>query len=166
MLFINNPSSRRNGGLVSARQKTILSLDAQLCFALYTASRAMTTAYRPMLDALGITYPQYLVLLVLWESDKLNITDIGARLHLDSGTLTPMIKRMERGGLVRRVRDRDDERCVRVMLAAGGRALKSRAATIPRKLACKVGITHEEAMKLRQQVARITEALCAEPDAA
>jgi DNA-binding MarR family transcriptional regulator len=121
----------------------------------------MTSAYRPLLDKLGLTYPQYLVMLVLWEDQELAIKEIGARLFLDSGTLTPMIKRMERAKLVRRVRDQDDERFVRVALASAGKALRARALDVPQQLACRVGMSYDEAMSLRRQVSRITEALCA-----
>lgn len=137
-----------------------LSLDMQLCFALYAASRAMTAAYRPMLEELGLTYPQYLVMIVLWESDDLTIKALGERLYLDSGTLTPMIKRMERAGLLKRTRDEHDERNVRVTLTRQGRALRKQATEVPQKMACLVGISFEEAMALRRQAARITEALC------
>ena len=93
-----------------------LRLDAQLCFALYAASRATTAAYREPLAELGLTYPQYLVLLVLWEEEGLSVKEIGQRLHLDSGTLTPVLKRLEEAGFVRRRRDAQDERQVRVEL--------------------------------------------------
>lgn len=108
-----------------------LLLDHQLCFALYSASLAMTKLYKPLLGALGLTYPQYVVMLVLWEQDGLAVSEIGERLFLDSGTLTPLLKRLESMALIVRVRDEQDERRVRVNLIAAGRALKSRAATIP-----------------------------------
>ena len=106
-------------------------LDNQLCFALYSASLAMTKLYKPLLGGLGLTYPQYVVMLVLWEQDGLTVSEIGERLFLDSGTLTPLLKRLESMALIVRVRDEQDERRVRVNLIAAGRALKSRAATIP-----------------------------------
>lgn len=115
---------------------TWLHLDAQLCFALYSASLAMTKAYKPLLDPLGLTYPQYLVLLVLWESDGLAVSEIGRRLTLDSGTLTPLLKRLEDAGLVQRLRDAADERRVRLHLTSAGRALKARARRIPPAIAC------------------------------
>lgn len=108
-----------------------LRLENQLCFALYSASLAMSKAYKPHLDALGITYPQYLVLLVLWERDGRTVSEIGEALHLDSGTLTPLLKRMESAGLVARRRDSGDERRVLVDLTADGRRLKAKARTIP-----------------------------------
>lgn len=111
-----------------------LRLEEQLCFALYSASRAVTSAYRPLLDELNLTYPQYLVLLVLWEDDACTIGQLGDRLHLDSGTLSPLIKRLEAAGLVRRQRSNADERRVDVTLTAEGRALEDRAACIPERL--------------------------------
>ena len=108
-----------------------LRLDNQLCFALYSASLAMTKLYKPLLDELGITYPQYLVLLVLWERDGITVSELGERLSLDSGTLTPLLKRLETAGWVSRLRDTQDERRVLVRLSAAGRELKERAARIP-----------------------------------
>lgn len=116
----------------------VLLLDNQLCFALHSTSLAMTKVYKPHLDALGVTYPQYLVLLVLWERDGLGVSEIGARLFLDSGTLTPLLKRLEAQGLVNRSRDPEDERRVEVRLTDAGRALKEDAAGIP---ACILGAT-------------------------
>ena len=108
-----------------------LRLDHQLCFALYSASLAMTKLYKPMLDELGLTYPQYLALLALWEQDGLTVSDLGERLHLDSGTLTPLLKRLETAGLLSRLRDVQDELRVLIRLTAAGRQLKKRAARIP-----------------------------------
>jgi DNA-binding MarR family transcriptional regulator len=108
-----------------------LRLENQLCFALYSTSLAMTKAYKPMLDAIGLTYPQYLVMLVLWEEDGLMVSEIGERLFLDSGTLTPLLKRMEATGLLARLRDTEDERRVRAKLTATGNSLKGNAAGIP-----------------------------------
>jgi DNA-binding MarR family transcriptional regulator len=121
-----------------ARRDPLL-LDEQLCFALYSASRAMTRTYAPLLEPLGLTYPQYVVLLVLWERDGVPVHEIGARLALDSGTLTPLLKRLERQGLVERRRGSDDERVVRIHLTAAGRALRARARKIPTDLACRAG---------------------------
>ena len=108
-----------------------LRLDNQLCFALYSASLAMTKLYKPLLDELGLTYPQYLALLVLWEQDGVSVSELGQRLSLDSGTLTPLLKRLEAAGLLTRLRDAEDERRVRVVLTADGRALKTEARRIP-----------------------------------
>lgn len=108
-----------------------LQLDHQLCFALYSASLAMTKLYKPLLAELGLTYPQYLALLALWERDGLQVSELGARLFLDSGTLTPLLKRLEAAGLVQRQRSSDDERRVHIHLTGSGRALKARAAQVP-----------------------------------
>jgi len=125
-----------------------LSLDEHLCFALYSASRAMTAAYRPLLTELGITYPQYLVLLVL-----------GERLQLDSGTLSPLLKRMEAGGIVRRQRSETDERQVEVALTTEGKRLRRKVHCIPEKLFPLTGLTPEQAIDLRADIVRLTEAL-------
>jgi DNA-binding MarR family transcriptional regulator len=116
-----------------------LLLDHQLCFALYAASLAMTKLYKPMLDPLGLTYPQYLVMLVLWQGDGVTVSQIGERLALDSGTLTPLLKRLELGGLVRRLRDAQDERRVLLQLTPAGRALKARARSVPQSIAAASG---------------------------
>ncbi|WP_313083198.1 MarR family transcriptional regulator [Pulveribacter sp.] len=110
----------------------LLRLDHQVCFALYSASLAMTRLYTPLLDALGLTYPQYVALLALWERDGLTVSELGERLFLDSGTLTPLLKRLEAAGLVARQRDPQDERRVRITLTPEGRALRARAEDIPR----------------------------------
>ena len=109
------------------RTASALDLNEQLCFALYAASRRMTAAYRPLLDALDLTYPQYLVMLVLWEQDGLTVRELGARLQLDSGTLTPLLKRLERAGLISRRRRVSDEREVEVGLTRSGRILRAGA---------------------------------------
>ena len=108
-----------------------LRLDNQLCFALYSASLAMTRLYQPLLAQLGLTYPQYLVMLALWEQDDVAVSDIGQRLGLDSGTLTPLLKRLAQQGLLSRERDAQDERRVRVRLSVAGQALREQAAQIP-----------------------------------
>ena len=108
-----------------------LLLDNQLCFAMYSTSLAMTKLYKPLLADLGLTYPQYLVMLVLWETDALTVSALGERLYLDSGTLTPLLKRMEQSGLLARVRSAQDERRVEVSLTHVGRKLKARAAAVP-----------------------------------
>jgi DNA-binding MarR family transcriptional regulator len=112
-----------------------LRLDNQLCFLFHRISRELTAAYRPLLADLGLTYPQYLVMLVLWEDDGLAVGEIGERLALDSGTLSPLLRRLEAAGLVHRVRDRSDERRVTVHLTPAGRDLEARAADVPAELA-------------------------------
>lgn len=125
--------------LPGANTDAMLRLDNQLCFALYSASLAMTRLYQPLLGALGMTYPQYLAMLVLWEQDGLSVSELGERLLLDSGTLTPLLKRMESSGLVTRQRDARDERRVHITLTPAGRALKKQAANIP---GCILRATH------------------------
>lgn len=140
---------------MNSRKTTIdsdLHLDSQLCFALYSASLAMTKAYQPLLADLGLTYPQYLVMLVLWEEEGMMVSEIGTRLYLDSGTLTPLIKRLELAGLIVRLRDVDDERRVRVKLTAAGRTLKNKAATVPACLISKIGCSPDELLKLNKSI--------------
>ena len=117
-----------------------LRLEDQLCFGLYAASRAMTQAYAPLLEALDLTYPQYLVMLVLWEQDGARVSDIGEQLHLDSGTLTPLIKRLESRKYVERKRSEADERVVEVHLTAAGEKLRKTAAEGPRELCRMAGL--------------------------
>ncbi len=124
-------------------------LDDQLCFPLYAASRLVVQAYTPLLEQLGLTYPQYLVLMVLWERDGSSVHEIGERLYLDSGTLTPLLKRLDAAGLVRRVRSQEDERTVENFLTRAGRALERRAARVPRELFCRLGMPLREFKELR-----------------
>lgn len=138
-----------------------LTLDRQLCFALYSASRAMTAAYRPILSELNLTYPQYLVLLVLWEEDRVTVGRLGERLQLDSGTLSPLLKRLEANGFIRRERSLQDERQVEVTLTPAGRKLEGKAQCIPERLGAQTGITEQEAADLRDAIHRLTDALTA-----
>ncbi len=140
-------------------QTTPLLLEKKLCFAVYAASHAFTRAYRALLDPLGLTYPQYLVLLVLWEKDGLRVKEIGARLYLDSGTLTPLLKRLEAAGYVRRLRDTADERQVSIMLTPSGQALEKKALSIPEDLQCMTGLPRGEIVALTEQVARLRHGL-------
>ena len=133
----------------------LLRLDNQLCFAVYSASLAMTKLYKPLLDKLHLTYPQYLVMLVLWERDGLMVSELGERLSLDSGTLTPLLKRLEANGLVARIRDVADERRVHVSLTAAGRRLKARAASVPACLMAASQCSVEELMALTQQIQQL-----------
>ena len=130
-------------------------LDHQLCFALYSSSLQMTKLYKPVLAPLGLTYPQYLVLLVLWEGDAIGVGELGARLYLDSGTLTPVLKRMEAAGLLLRSRAADDERRVSVGLSPAGRALRRKAAHVPLDVACAIGCTPTELTALTAQLHRL-----------
>ncbi len=137
---------------INERKEDRLLLDRQLCFALYSTSLAMTKAYKPMLDELGLTYPQYLVMLVLWEHEGLTVSELGNRLALDSGTLTPLLKRLESAGLVRRRRDADDERRVLVALTEAGRGLRQSAIGIPEKLLCATQCPIDEIQALTKRL--------------
>ncbi|MBC3909795.1 MarR family winged helix-turn-helix transcriptional regulator [Undibacterium umbellatum] len=130
----------------------MLALENQFCFALYSSSLALTKAYKPILDALGLTYPQYLVMLVLWEQDDVLVKDIGHALFLDSGTLTPLLKRLEANGLLQRHRDKNDERQVRITLTPAGKDLRNAALDIPQKILCASGQSKETLMDLRSQL--------------
>lgn len=125
-------------------------LDNQLCFALYAASLAMNKAYKPHLDSVGLTYPQYLVMLALWEKDNLTVSEIGDRLFLDSGTLTPLLKRLETAGHLKRQRDKEDERRVRVALTSSGKQLKRKIQSIPQTLFEATKCSRKEASALTQ----------------
>jgi DNA-binding MarR family transcriptional regulator len=109
----------------------MLRLDNQICFAVYSAAHAFNRVYKPLLGRLGLTYPQYLVMLVLWERDGVAVKEIGERLHLDSGTLTPLLKRLEQAGLIKRTRSAEDERQVLIDLTSPGQALKEKARAVP-----------------------------------
>lgn len=132
-----------------------LLLDNQLCFSLYSASLAMTKLYKPLLDALELTYPQYLVMLVLWECDGLTVSELGDRLSLDSGTVTPLLKRMEGAGWLARQRSSEDERRVHVVLTPAGRQLQTRAAHIPGCVLAQSGLALGELVALNQQIRRL-----------
>lgn len=136
----------------SDRPVEALRLDNQLCFALYGAANRMTRLYRPLLDALGLTYPQYLAMLVLWEQSPRTVGALGDALDLDSSTLTPLLKRLEAGGLVERRRDPEDERRVIVALTDQGRALRDRAALIPEQMVCALGMPMEAIETLRARL--------------
>jgi DNA-binding MarR family transcriptional regulator len=134
----------------------LLRLDNQLCFAVYAAAQAFNATYKPLLEPLGLTYPQYLTMLVLWEEDGLTVSAIGERLGLDSGTLTPLLKRLETAGVVSRTRDDQDERQVRIALTAAGRSLRQKAKTIPPKLLCASGLTLADVKGLHGALGRLT----------
>ena len=136
-----------------------LRLDSQLCFSLYAASRAMTAAYTPLLAPLGVTYPQYLVMMVLWESEGASVKDIGNRLELDSGTLTPVLKKLETLKLVTRTRDEQDARVVRITLTRAGRALERKAQGVPHRLFCQFGIDLPAVARLREELTALTHTL-------
>ncbi|MFI9383973.1 MarR family winged helix-turn-helix transcriptional regulator [Kutzneria sp. NPDC052558] len=133
-----------------------LLLRDQLCFSLYAASRAVTALYRPLLDELGLTYPQYLVLLVLWEHGTVPVKDVGNALQLDYGTLSPLLKRLEANGLVRRTRRADDERSVAVALTEEGVALRDRALSVPPVIGTAMGLEMAEFEALRGLLGKLT----------
>jgi len=134
-------------------------LREQLCFALYTASHHVIRAYRPLLDPLGLTYVQYLVIIVLREQSPLSVGEMGVHLHLDSGTLTPLLKRMESASLVNRTRDPDDERRVLVELTEDGEVLGDKAAEIADNMLCKIDLSQAEAQQLRNRIMALVDTL-------
>jgi MarR family transcriptional regulator, organic hydroperoxide resistance regulator len=153
-----------------ARGDDPLLLGHQLCFALYDASRSLIRAYAPLLEPLGLTYPQYLVMLVLWEQDGVSVKALGERLSLDSGTLTPLLKRMEQHGLVARKRDGEDERVVRIHLSAAGKKLRERARKVPLQIACSAGFDVADPSELarlqglREQLVALSKSIAADDE--
>jgi DNA-binding MarR family transcriptional regulator len=129
-----------------------LLLENQICFAVYSAAHAFAQAYKPHLDPMGLTYPQYLVMLLLWEQDGRSVNELGQPMHLDSGTLTPLLKRMEKAGFVTRQRDTKDERIMRIHLTEQGRSLQARARAIPPAMLCASGLELDGLMALREEV--------------
>ncbi len=130
----------------------LLKIDNFVCFALYSAGHAFTRLYKPLLEPLGLTYPQYLVMAVLWENDGRTVGEIGEKLLLESSTLTPLLKRLETAGMLRRTRDRDDERVVRIQLTPEGAALKQKAVSIPQAIGCSTSLSIPEVMKLTDDI--------------
>ncbi|USD35854.1 MULTISPECIES: MarR family winged helix-turn-helix transcriptional regulator [Ferrimonas] len=126
-----------------------LNFDNQVCYPLYSAANAVVRAYRPALAELDITYLQYMVLMLLWEQRSLNVKSLGQRMHLDSGTLTPLLKRLEAKGLVVRRRSEQDERVRIISITEAGMALKQRAAAIPQQVGCKVELSPQQAQQLK-----------------
>ncbi|AUD01744.1 MarR family winged helix-turn-helix transcriptional regulator [Spirosoma pollinicola] len=136
-----------------------LSLANQVCFPLYALSRQVTAHYRPLLEQLDLTYPQYLVMLLLWETDNQFVSAIGDRLLLDSGTLTPLLKRLEQKGLVSRTRNTADERQVSIKLTDAGKALNEQAATVPEQLQQHLQLSDQQAINLRDQLVTLLDQL-------
>ncbi|KGM55690.1 MarR family transcriptional regulator [Lysobacter daejeonensis GH1-9] len=136
-----------------------LKLDRQLCFALHSTSLAMTKVYRKLLAPLGLTYPQYLVMLVLWEQDGLTVSQIGEHLFLDSATLTPLLKRLETAELVARTRAAQDERQVVITLTRAGKALKTKAARVPQQVLCATALDIQHAGPLKAQLEALRQQL-------
>ena len=143
------------------KSDALLQLDNQLCFALYSTSLAMTKVYKPLLDELGLTYPQYLAMLVLWEKDGLMVSELGQRLYLDSGTLTPLLKRLEASGFIARIRAVEDERRVHITLTSSGRKLKAKAAKIPACILSASQCSISEISDLTRQVQSLRQQLAA-----
>ena len=136
-----------------------LQLKNQLCFALYAATHAVIRSYRTRLGTVGLTYPQYLVLLVLWESDGTTVKGLAQRLHLDSATLTPLLKRLDKAGLVARQRSAGDERVVNIFLTPEGRALEHQVAQMQREVACQTGLSPDEFFELRDSLNQLVETM-------
>ncbi len=128
----------------------MLLLSEQICFPLYSAANSVTRAYRPLLESLDLTYSQYLVMMLLWEKDGASVKDLGSRLHLDSGTLTPLLKRLEAKGFVARGRSEEDERVRVLNLTDQGRALKEQAKSVPSNMLCKINLDADELISLRR----------------
>ncbi|WP_099206350.1 MarR family winged helix-turn-helix transcriptional regulator [Xanthomonas citri] len=142
-----------------ARTDALLQLDNQLCFALYSANLAMHKLYRGLLKALDLTYPQYLVMLVLWETDARSVSEIGERLYLDSATLTPLLKRLQAAGLVTRTRAANDERQVIIALTETGRALRGKAGAVPEQVFCASACSLDELRQLKQELEKLRSSL-------
>lgn len=138
-----------------ANKGEILLLKNQICFSLYSATHRMMKMYRPLLTELNLTYPQYLVMLVLWEEDGLSVSEIGERLSLDSGTLTPLLKRMQIANLLERKRGEEDERVVTVRLTSLGKKLHTKALSVPEKIFCQMGISLQEVFSLKETLHRL-----------
>ena len=136
-----------------------IKLDNQLCFSLYATSREIIKLYKPFLDKFNLTYTQYVAMLVLWEDEKSTVKEIGKRLHLDSGTLTPLLKKIESMGLIKRYRDVNDDRVVIVELTQQGRLLKDQVTDVPREMACKINITMERAIELKKDLDELLNSL-------
>ncbi|ESQ78070.1 MarR family winged helix-turn-helix transcriptional regulator [Asticcacaulis sp. YBE204] len=136
-----------------------MRLDNQICFAIHSAAHAFAQAYKPLLEPLGLTYPQYLVMLLLWEKDDRSVSELGAPLFLDSGTLTPLLKRLQTQGLIDRNRDAKDERVMRITLTEAGKALTAKATEIPAAMFCLFNMEGENLVQMRDQVKALGQAL-------
>ncbi len=134
-------------------------LDNQICFAVYSAAHAFNRVYKPLLDRLGLTYPQYLVMLVLWERDDVPVKDIGEKLFLDSGTLTPLLKRLEAAHLVKRTRSREDERQVLIALTPQGHALKEKARAVPQSILAASDCSVSELVAMKDEIVALRDRL-------
>jgi len=141
-----------------------LALEEQVCFALSVAARTVVAAYRPVLEPLGLTHPQYLVMLALWQHEPVSVRDLSGLLHLDPGTLSPLLKRLEACGLLRRERDSADERALAVTLTPKGRALRAEAEAVPPAIVERLGMEVDELVDLRERLTRVIHAARAASD--
>ncbi|ABX64054.1 MarR family transcriptional regulator [Brucella canis] len=148
--------------MMHKKPDTNLDLADMLCFAVYSTANALSRAYQPILAPLDLTYPQFLVMLVLWERDDCTVSEIGARLNLDSGTLTPLLKRLEAAGRITRRRDPRDERQVRITLTDEGRKLREQAESVPEQIMCATGQPVSELQDLRNRLMKIKNHLTAD----
>src|SRR6201990_2641301 len=150
-------------GIIMARKQTAadqaLRLDNQICFAVYSTAHAFNRVYKPLLDRLGLTYPQYLLMLVLWERDDVPVKDIGEKLFLDSGTLTPLLKRLEAAHLVKRTRSREDERQVLIALTPQGHALKEKARSVPQSVLAASDCSLSELVAMKDEIVALRDRL-------
>jgi DNA-binding MarR family transcriptional regulator len=154
-----NSKSRSSGGRKGSRARGSLRLDDQLCFALYAASRAVTQRYRPLLDELGLTYPQYLVMLVLWENGPTTVKGLADALQLDYGTISPLLKRLAAAGLVERKRRSEDERSVEISLTPAGDDMKARASVIPQLVVDAYDLDADDFTALRNTLRELTKSV-------
>jgi MarR family transcriptional regulator, organic hydroperoxide resistance regulator len=136
-----------------------LRLDNQICFAVYSTAHAFNRVYKPLLDRLSLTYPQYLVMLVLWERDGVPVKDVGERLHLDSGTLTPLLKRLEAAGLIKRARNSEDERQVLIALTPQGQALREKARAVPQSILAASACSISELSAMKNEIVALRDRL-------
>jgi DNA-binding MarR family transcriptional regulator len=146
-----------------AAPDNVLALDDQVCFALAVATRSVVALYKPLLEPLGLTHPQYLVMLALWECEELSVRDLSALLQLDPGTLSPLLKRLEAAGYVRRARNPHDERALAIVLTPEGRALRTRALEVPPAVVARLGLPLSELSDLQRRLTRVIAAATAEP---
>jgi len=167
--IVRDPLSQNRDGHIAMSAKSAapasddpLSLDSFLCFAIYSTGHAFNQFYRPLLDAVGLTYPQYLVMVALWTANDQTVKALGEKLSLESSTLTPLLKRLEGAGYLSRARDPDDERQVRVRLTATGRALKSRARSIPPCVSDALGLSTDQIKQLQADLLAIRDRLLAQ----
>lgn len=167
-LFVSKPISHIVHRTTNAPQRCAMSkkderepstLDSMLCFTVYSTAHAFNRAYKPLLDALGLTYPQYLAMFALWERDGLSVKEMGELLHLDSGTLTPLLKRLEAVGLVKRARDTADERSVRIRLTPAGAALRLKENKVKQGILGACGVTPDDLKSLNAQLVRVRDSL-------